>query len=117
MGIVIKSGTTTLPSPVALTGSDEIIWSSNTGRSSTGKMIGDVIAEKQTFQIQWGVLTKAERDLIRSSLQSGFHPFSVIEDGVATTVDSYRSTITWDTLACIGNVTYYKNMQVSIIQQ
>lgn len=115
--VVIKSGVTTLPSPIALTGTDEIIWSANTGRSSTGKMIGDVIAEKKTFQIQWGVLTKAQRDLIRSRLQSGFHPFSVIEDGVETTVDSYRSTITWDTLACVGNTTYYRNMQVSIIQQ
>jgi hypothetical protein len=80
-------------------------------------MIGDVIAEKMTFAIQWGVLTKAERDLIRSNLSSGFHPFSVVEDGTPTTIDAYRSTITFDTLGTHGGVTYYKNMQVSIIQQ
>ena len=117
MGVVIKAGTVTLPSPDSITTSDEIIWSANTGRSSTGKMIGDVIAEKTTFAIQWGVLTKAQRDLIRSNIRSGFHPFSVIEDGAETQIDSYRSTITFDTLGTHGGVTYFKNMQVSIIQQ
>lgn len=117
MGIVIKAGNVVLPSPDAIKTSDEIIWSANTGRSSTGKMIGDVISEKTTFAIQWGVLTKAERDMIRSNLSSGFHPFSVIEDGTTTTIDSYRSAITFDTLGTFGGATYFNNMQVSIIQQ
>lgn len=117
MSVVIKSGSVTLPSPDSIQTSDEIIWSANTGRSSTGKMIGDVVAEKKTFAIQWGVLTKAQRDLIRSNLQSGFHSFSIIEDGTTTTITSYRSTITFDILGTFGGVTYYNNMQVSIIQQ
>lgn len=115
--VSIKAGSVVLPSPDSITTTDEIIWSANTGRSSAGKMIGDVIAEKTTFAIQWGVLTKAQRDLIRSSLRSGFHPFTLIEDGTETTIDSYRSTITFDTLGTAGGVTYYKNLQVSIIQQ
>lgn len=115
--IVIKAGSVTLPSPDAITTSDEIIWSANTGRSSSGKMIGDVVAEKQTFQIHWGVLTKAQRDSIRTRLQPGFHPFTITEDGESTTIDAYRSTITCDAVGTFGGVTYYKNMQVSIIQQ
>lgn len=117
MGIVIKAGSTTLPSPIGITASDEIIWSSNTGRSSSGKMIGDVIAEKQTFNITWGVLTKGQRDTIRNALSSGFHPFSVIEDGSTSTIEAYRSTITYDYIGTHGGVSYYKNMQVSVIQQ
>ena len=116
MGIVIKAGNTTLPSPVAVTASNEIIWSANTGRSSTGKMIGDVVAEKKTFAITWGILTKAQRNLITSNLTSGFISFSIIEDNVTTTITSYRSTITYEAIVA-GNETYYKNMQVSIIQQ
>ena len=117
MGIVIRSGSVTLPSPDKIQTSDEIIWSANTGRSTSGQMIGDVVAEKTTFTITWGVLTKAERNLIRSNLQSGFHPFTIIEDGDSTTIDSYRSNITCDTIGVAGGDTYYKDMQVSIIQQ
>ncbi len=115
--VVIKAGSVTLPSPDTISTSEEIIWSANTGRSSTGKMIGDVIAEKITFAISWGVLTKSQRDLIRSNLQSGFHPFTIIEDGTPTTIDAYRSNITAEILGTFGGVTYYKGMTVSIIQQ
>ena len=116
MGIVIKAGSTVLPSPDKLTTSDEIIWSSNTGRSSRGKMIGDVVAEKTTFAITWGVLTKAERDLVRAKLTSGFHPFTLIEDGDTTTITAYRSTLQGEAIVA-GGQTYYKGVQVSIIQQ
>ena len=116
MGVVIKAGSTTLPSPDKLTTSDEIIWSSNTGRSSSGTMIGDVVAEKTTFEIGWGILTKAQRDLIRSKLTSGFHSFSVIEDGTTTTITGYRSTLQSESIVA-GGQTFYKNLTVSIIQQ
>lgn len=116
MGVVIKAGSTTLPSPEKLTTSNEIIWSSNTGRSSSGKMIGDVVAEKTTFAITWGILTKSERDLIRSKLASGFHDFSVVEDGTTTTITGYRSTLQSETVVA-GGETFYKNLTVSIIQQ
>lgn len=117
MAIVIKAGSTTLPSPDSITVSDEIIWSANTGRSSTGEMIGDVIAEKKTFTINWGILTKAQRNTIRNNLPSGFHSFSIIEDGTTTTIDYYRSNIQYEILGTFGGVTYYKGMHVSIIQQ
>lgn len=116
MSIVIKSGSTTLPSPDNIAIADEIIWSSNTGRSTSGLMIGDVVAEKTTFAITWGVLTKAQRNLIRNCLQSGFHPFTIIEDGTTTTIDAYRSTLQSEAFVA-GGQTYYKNTQVSIIQQ
>ena len=41
---ILWSGNTTLPAPTEITVNDEIIWSSNTGRSTSGEMIGDVIA-------------------------------------------------------------------------
>mgnify|MGYP000583136728 CR=1 FL=1 len=47
MGLIIKANGVTLPSPVSISTTDEILWSSNTGRStSSGKMLGDVIAEE-----------------------------------------------------------------------
>jgi hypothetical protein len=115
--ITIKANNVTLPSPTAIKTSDEIIWSANTGRSSTGKMIGDVVAEKKTIDINWGVLTKAEYESIKSNLRSGFHPFKLSIDGDETTITSYRSALAGELLGTHGGVTYYKSVNVTIIQQ
>lgn len=117
MAVTIKSGSVTLPSPVEVKTSNEIIWSANTGRSGTGKMIGDVVAEKETIDITWGVLTKAQFNLIKSNMKSGFHPFTLIIDGESVTIPSYRSTLTKEILGTFGGVTYYKNATVSVIEQ
>ena len=117
MSIIIKGGSTALPSPVSIQTSDEIIWSANTGRSASGLMLGDVIAEKQTFAIEWGVLTKAEKDLIKTTLEAGFHPFSITIDGTTDTITSYRGTLVSNILGTFGGVTYYKDVSVTVIQQ
>ncbi len=106
-----------LPSPIEVTTTDEVIWSSNTGRSTTGKMIGDVVAQKQTFEIKWGVLTETEYQLIRSSIRSGFHPFTLNIDGTEATITSYRGNIVSSILGTHGGVTYRKDASVTIIQQ
>lgn len=117
MAITITANGTTLPSPVSVTASNEIIWSSNTGRAASGLMIGDVIAEKKTFAITWGVLTRAELQVIRGALTSGFYPFTLTEDGVTTTITSYRGTITAELLGSFVGVTYYKNVSCTVIQR
>lgn len=114
---IIKAGSTTLPSPVEISATDEIIWSANTGRSATGKMIGDVVAEKKTFNIQWGVLTKAQFDTIKANLVSGFHSFSLILGSETITITSYRSQLSSELLGGFGGETWYKSADVSIIQQ
>ena len=117
MGVVIKANNVTLPSPVEITASNEIIWSSNTGRGPTGKMVGDVVAEKETFAITWGVLSGAEFNTIKNNLAAGFLPFSITIDGTTTTITQYRGTLTREFLGVFGGVTYYREAQVSIIQQ
>lgn len=117
MGITIKASGTTLPSPVSITASNEIVWSSNTGRAASGLMIGDVVAEKKTFAITWGVLTRAELEVIRGTLTSGFYPFTLTEDGAATTITSYRGTVTAELIGSFGGVTYYKNVTCTVIQR
>lgn len=117
MAITIRGGGAVLPSPVSVTAGHEIIWSSNTGRSASGRMIGDVIAEKQTFAITWGVLTRAELETIQAALTSGFYPFSLVEDGTVTTITAYRGTLSAALLGSFGGVTYYKDVTVSVIQQ
>lgn len=119
MGLTIKANNVVLPSPTEISTTDEIIWSSNTGRSTaSGKMLGDVIAEKQTFSIKWGVLTKEEQKKIRNSLKSGFYPVSFMFDDETVTLSAYRGTITSTALGYIGDgIFYYKSVSCDIIEQ
>ena len=115
--VTIKANNVLLPSPDEVKTGDEIIWSANTGRSSTGLMIGDVVAEKMTIEISWGVLTRAQFLQIKSNLRSGFHPFELSIDRETVTIDSYRGTLTGEILGTHGGTTFYKSAAVSIIQQ
>lgn len=117
------TGMTKLPSPTDLKPSYEIIWSENTGRAQSGtnkaKMVGDVVAEKITYNIQWGILTQAQLDSIKSKLTAGFFYFGI---GTTATQASnsakkfYRGNIQYD-LVPVGNTLYYKSVAVDVIEQ
>ena len=117
MAITISANGVTLPSPVEIGTGEEIIWSANTGRSTTGLMIGDVVAEKRTLNIRWGVLTAAQYNQIRNNIRSGFYPFTLTINGSSTTITAYRGAITGTLLGTFGGTAYYQEASVSIIQQ
>lgn len=117
------SAMSVLPSPTEITTSYEMIWSENTGRAQSGanqaKMIGDVVAEKRTYAVKWGLITDAEMTAIRSKLTTGFFYCGVATSlagaqTVATTY--YRSEIQGEYLP-IGNTIYWKDVTVSVIEQ
>ena len=115
--ISISAGGVALPSPISLREGDEIIWSADTGRTASGRMVGDVISEKRTLAIGWGVLTKAELASIRARLIAGFFPISVTVDGETWTIDAYWGTLTYELMGTYGGVSYYNNAAVEIIQR
>ncbi len=119
MGLIIKANGVILPSPTEIKATNEIIWSSNTGRSTTsGKMLGDVIAEKGTFSIKWEMLTKEEQKLIVTNMKSGFYPVSFVFDDETITLTTYRGTISSEMLGYIGDGKfYYKSVACDIIEQ
>lgn len=90
----LTCGNTALPEPVELSTSDEIIWSANTERSSSGDMIGEAIAEKKTLDIKWGVLTESEVKKIKNNLVKGFFPITFRDMGTTHTITVYRGTLT-----------------------
>lgn len=102
-----------LASPVSISNSDEIIWSSGTGRSANGQMSGDVIANKKTIQISWGILTQDEYNDIRN-IPSGFFNAVVLGQSIR----AYRSTISGSCLGTFSDgVTYYNDVSTSFIEQ
>ena len=106
------------PSPVSISVNDQIIWSANTGRSASGSMIGDVVAEKKDIAIKWGILTETELAAIKKIMVAGFFPISFHDDGIDLTITTYRGNLTKEVLGYIGDgIFYYKSASVSIIQK
>lgn len=115
---VLKSGDIVLPAPVSLTVNDEIIWTSDTGRTLSGYMIGDVVAEKKNLSIRWGVLTEDEYLLIKNTLIAGFMPFTFHDDGIDMTIEAYRGTMSKDQLGYLSDgIFYYRNVSVDLIER
>ena len=115
---ILWAGAVTLPSPTKITVNDEIIWSSNTGRSANGTMIGDVIASKKNISLSWGVLTEAELALIKNSITPGFFDLSFRADGLDMTIRAYRGSLAAEAIGWMGDGNYYyRSATATVIQK
>lgn len=112
MAEIIASGVS-LPSPTQIQISDELIWSSNTGRVTDGTMVGDAIAQKKSIEITWEYVSESEASTISSALVMGFFPVTVL--GVSATV--YRGTLKKEAMAPVNGTQYYSSVSVTLIQQ
>ena len=107
---ILWSGSVTLPAPTSITVNDEIIWTSDTGRTLAGYMVGDPVAEKKTVSIKWGILTEAQ--------MAGYFPFSFRDDGIDITIQSYRGTLSKEQIGWLSDgIFYYKSASVDIVQR
>ena len=107
-----------LPAPVELMVGDEIIWSANTGRSSSGKMLGDVVAEKGTVTITWGILPESDVSLIQKAMPAGFFSLQFPDGGGIKTLTVYRGPFQREQLGYVGDgVLYYRTVTVELVQQ
>lgn len=67
------------PAKEGISESDQLIWSSNAGRTANGTFVGDIIATKKTLSITWNQMTYDELALIRNSISRLRHPFIVVK--------------------------------------
>ena len=115
---ILWSGSTTLPAPTSLSVNDELIWTSDTGRTLAGLMVGDVVAEKKNLSIKWEFLTEGQVKVIKKALIPGFFPISFRDDGIDITIESYRGTLSKEHLGDIGDGLYwYRSVSVDVIQR
>lgn len=118
MDAVLMAGPVILPAPVELSVDDEIIWSSDTGRTMDGLMIGDVVAEKKNLKISWGILTESELVMIKQNLIAGFFPVTFHDDGMDITIESYRGTLSKSVIGKLGDgIFYYRSASVNLIER
>jgi len=116
--VITAEGNVELPRPSSISIASEIIWSSNTGRISTGKMIGDVIAEKEKLSISWNFLPKEKYDIIKNSLKAGYWPLLINVDGEEYQIDAYRGTLSRVPLPQMADGSYYyRSVSVDIVEQ
>ena len=90
------------PAEEGVTVSSEKIWSQDTGRTSSGKMVGTIIGIKKTISIKWPPLTPSEVDTIESAVSDVNNPFTSLKytdiNGKTVTKEVYFGTPTgtWD---------------------
>ena len=114
---IIWSGSIVLPAPTSLSVNDEIIWTSDTGRTLSGLMVGDPVAEKKTVSAKWEFLTEADEKLIKNTLVPGYFPISFRDDGIDITIEAYRGTLSKEQLGWIAGIFYYRSISVDIVQR
>lgn len=112
--MILKVNNITLPSPTSFDESREPIWSSNTGRVASGKMVGDIIAYKRTYNVAWGILTKNEYEKIKDATKASFFNVVIIDNNVTTTLTAYSSALSKSNMLLDG---YYTGVSVNLIEQ
>lgn len=75
--MVINGTTVKTPKQGGITITDEPIWSSKTGRGTSGKMLGEIVAWKTTIAVEWAPLTFSESKTIRNAIKSGGSFFKI----------------------------------------
>lgn len=107
---------------------DEPIWSSNTGRSSTGKMIGDIVARKSTIEVTWNVLTYAEAKEIIDAIKNAGEFFYIKYPDVSAGINSdgslkyavkevYAGNVPRGLYSLHKGIRYYTDVQITFIQR
>jgi len=111
-----------LPSPTKISVTREQLWNSKTGRSvKTGKMLGAVIGEKRTLEVEWRMLKRKELEEIVDALELGFFgpiTYQASNSNVIEVInEAYHGPITYTDKGYIGNTHYYEQVKTTIIER
>lgn len=120
-GLVINGVAMPDPALEGVTISTEKVWSANTGRTASGKMVGSIVATKTTIKIKWPVLTPAQVNTIESAVSDPEHPFVPVQytdmcgNRVSRTV--YFGTPTYTVYSWADGLRLVKDTSVDGIEQ
>lgn len=115
---MLKIGTVDLPTPKAVTYSQNKIWSQNTGRLDNGYFVGDLIAVKKKYEVAFPPLTTSELATVRAAINSEFATVQITNaEGGTDTVSAYFGDLTVDSYSWHNGIEYAVNASVSIIER
>ena len=92
------------PAKEGINETDQLIWSSNAGRTANGTFVGDIIATKKTLSITWNQMTYEQLALIQSHISRMHHPFIVVKYRAA---NGQQKTFTGYTEGSTGTIVTY----------
>lgn len=112
-----------MPTP-ALEGliiSSEKIWSANTGRVASGKMVGTIVGVKTTVSITWPPLTMGQVATIEAAVSDPDNPFVPLKytdmTGQTVTKTVYFGTPSYTLYSYAAGFQYVKDVTVDGIEQ
>lgn len=112
-----------MPDPAleGMTISKEKIWSSNTGRTASGRMVGTIVAIKTTVKIKWPPLTPAQVQIIETAVSNADKAFTTLKytDMTGRTVSKtvYFGTPTYTVYSWAAGKQYIRDVSVEGIEQ
>ena len=110
-----------VPAPKSFTYKPEKVWSNNTGRTASGKMVGTIKCIKRTLSITWGYLTEAQKQLIEGQVSDVEKPFVILwmrlSDGSTMEMECYFGTPQFEAYERVGGIWRYKSGKVDGIER
>lgn len=101
------------PAAQGIDESSEKIWSSNTGRTASGKMTGDIVAIKKKLVVKYPPLTDAEKSALEIAISDAF--FNVIYKGRSYTM--YAGSPAVQLYSMVSGLPRYIGMSLELIEQ
>ena len=98
---------------------NKIIWSSNTGRTTSGLMMGDIIANKATLSLEFQWISVADFNTILTAVNSSpFFSVQVkLDNTVLANMTAYRSTVERTMGGKYGGVWFLQGAKFQLIEQ
>lgn len=109
-----------MPTPAleGLTIKREKIWSADTGRTASGKMVGTKIATKTTISIKWPPLSMGDVAKIETATDGEFTTLKYTDmTGTTKTLTGYFGTPSYTIYSYSPGVQYVKDVTVDFIEQ
>lgn len=113
-GVTVRS-----PAKGGIVVTDEPIWSSNTGRATSGKMVGDIIAWKTTVDVTFPPLSFSESKKIRDTIKSAGKFFYIEYDDFGETVKKkvYVANIPRTLYSLVNGYKYHTDVKIQFVEQ
>lgn len=98
----------------------EKIWSANTGRTGSGKMVGSIVARKTKVAIKWPPMTVEQAAVIENAVSSetGFVALKYTDmTGSTKTLTGYFGTPSYTIYSYADGCQWVKDVSVDFVEQ
>ena len=109
-----------LPTPAnkGVTISHNKVWSANTGRDSSGAMVGTLLSIKTKLEVKWPPLSMTQFALIQEAVSADFAPVTFTDSSGATvTKTMYFGDLTGNQFSWADGIQYVTDVGVSMIER